>query len=266
MRHIVIGSQKPNATWLLKADGLTKQLLAATTNVKRHKIIDDNQKVWGEIKKFLKNINYGKCWYSESKEDFSYMHVDHFRPKKAAFGIDKKDYGGYWWLAFEWTNYRYCGSIGNVNKKDKFAVVLKTKAKSDNEPIADEQYYFLDPLRRSDTEKLTFDQEGRAIPLSTKDTDWDYIRAKYTVDNLKLNDDGIMEARRKIWHECVNLIKEIENLLSAIQIVRSVAKEQKIEDKMLELKKYLEKEAEYSSTAMACCITSGYVWAMKMAA
>lgn len=266
MRHIEIGAKSPDAAWIKKADALTKSLISAKTKVKRYEIIDKNQKVWGGIKKFLKDLNHGKCWYSESKEDYSYMHVDHFRPKKAAKGIDKKDHGGYWWLAFEWTNYRYCGSIGNNNKLDKFAVRGNTKAKNVSDPIADELHYFLDPIKRSDTEKLTFDQEGKAIPLAVNPKDWDFIRAQYTIDNLKLNDDGVKEARKKVWNDCRLLIKEITVLLSEVQKIPSVAKDQKIEDKMLELKKYLAKEAEYSSAAIACCISTALPWAIKLTA
>lgn len=266
MRHVVVGDKKPPKEWIDKADAITKQLLAEGTIEEKHKIIDKHQKVWGEIKQFLKDLNYGKCWYSESREDYSYMHVDHFRPKKAAIGIDGNDYGGYWWLAFEWTNYRYCGSIGNVNKLDKFAVYRKTKALKEDDPIDDELHYFLDPLKRKDTEKITFDEEGNAKPLTSEPTDWDYIRVEYTIKNLKLNDEGVKEARRLVWLKCSSLINEISGLLSEVQKIPSIAKEQKIEDKMLELKKYLDKESEFSSTAITCCIASSFTWAIKLAA
>ena len=120
----------PDDAWLQKADRITRELLEAETLEQKHKIIDDNERLWGELKDVLMELSHQKCWYSESKDTFSYYHVDHFRPKKKAIGIDKKDKGGYWWLAFNWTNYRISGAVGNVNKRDKFAV-YRSKA---NEP------------------------------------------------------------------------------------------------------------------------------------
>jgi uncharacterized protein (TIGR02646 family) len=265
MRYIAIGDNKPDDTWLLKANTLTSKLLAATTNAERFLLIDGNESVWKEIKQFLRDLNYGKCWYSESKDDNSYMHVDHFRPKKRAMGLDKKDYGGYWWLAFEWTNFRYCGSISNVNKSDKFAVE-RSKANNNLDPINDELHYFLDPLKLKDVQKLTFDEEGKAKALSNNKSDWDYKRADYTVKSLKLNDGGLLDARKKVWHDCASLINKIADLLKENQTIVSISREQEIEDKMKELEKFVQKDAEYSATAQSCCITSGFIWAMRITA
>ena len=62
----------PNDAWLAKADKVTKELLAADTKAKKYKIIDDNEKLWGELKDVLMELSHQKCWYSESKDTFSW--------------------------------------------------------------------------------------------------------------------------------------------------------------------------------------------------
>ena len=72
--------------------------------------IDANSGVWGEIKNELLEMSHGKCWYSEAPDAVSDWHVDHFRPKKRALDEDKTEHEGYYWLAFDWKNYRIAGS------------------------------------------------------------------------------------------------------------------------------------------------------------
>ena len=120
MRFINIENFSPDVEWLIKSNELTSALKKATTIEEKNRIIDANESKWGELKDSLLELSFNKCWYSEAKETYSHYHVDHFRPKKAARGIDKKDNGGYWWLAFDWTNYRVCGGVGNIIKRDKF--------------------------------------------------------------------------------------------------------------------------------------------------
>src|SRR5687767_14167658 len=126
MIYIDRTAEEPVQEWMDRADLLTLQLLCEPDRAVRNTIIDTNENVWTELKDFLLQLSNNKCWYSESKDAYNHLHVDHFRPKKVALGLDKKDTGGYWWLAFEWTNYRVTGNVGNVRKKDKFAI-LKNK-------------------------------------------------------------------------------------------------------------------------------------------
>jgi uncharacterized protein (TIGR02646 family) len=211
-------------------------------------------------------IAHKKCWYSEAKDTYSHCHVDHFRPKKEAIGIDKKtDFGGYWWLAFEWTNYRYCGGAGNVRKNSYFAV-KKNKANKPEDTIEDEIVFFLDPTDIDDPLKLTFNEEGMAKPISPVTTDWDFIRAEYTIHYLNLNFENLKEARKGIWKICSDLITEIQVLLDKEQINPSAARKQKIKDKLEELKKLVRPESEFSATVRTCLFSTGLVWALKIAA
>jgi len=101
---------------------LTDQLITAPDDKTRSEIIDSNHRIWKLPKDTFKTISYGKCWYSKARELYSHYHVDHFRPKKKALDTNNNDQGGYWWLAFNWENFRLMGSVGNSKKGDYFPV------------------------------------------------------------------------------------------------------------------------------------------------
>ncbi len=253
----------PENTWIVKATALTQQLLAALDDASRSTIIDNNEKVWGELKDFLLSISNNKCWYSEAKDSYNHLHVDHFRPKKIALGIDKINYGGYWWLAFAWTNYRVCGGAGNVRKKDKFPV-RNNKANDPVTPIEDEITYFLDPCEEEDILKITFNQNGEVTPITT--VGWDYERSKYTIESLNLNFKLLKEARKEIWIKCSTLISEIQNLMDQNDVAPSVLRRGQIKEKIRQLKELVQPSAEFSSTVRACLFSTGLPWASLIAA
>lgn len=263
MIHINRDGHLPDNVWLVKAKRLTEQLFDADNKDKRNKIIDDNEIFWGEIKNFLLSISHNKCWYSEAKDSFNHPHVDHFRPKKVALGIDKKDKGGYWWLTFVWTNYRFSGGVGNVKKRDKFPV-RSQKANFPNTDIDDEIIYFLDPCEEEDVLKLTFNSNGDIVPIDA--SGWDYERATYTIENLNLNFKLLKERRKEIWTKCNILLIETQDLMMKNKVSPSNKRSGQIKEKLKQLKKLVESSAEYSATAKTCLISSGFLWAIKIAA
>lgn len=263
MIHINRDGHIPDNAWSVKAKQLTEQLFNAANKDERNKIIDDNEKFWGELKDFLLSISHNKCWYSEAKDSFNHPHVDHFRPKKIALGIDKKDEGGYWWLAFDWTNYRFSGGVGNVRKSDKFPV-KSNKAIYPNTDIDDEIIYFLDPCEEEDVLKLTFNNDGEVIPIDT--CGWDYERATYTIENLNLNFKLLKERRKDVWLKCNIIILETQDLMMKNKITPSNKRSGQIKEKLKQLMEFVKPSAEYSATAKTCLISSGFSWAFKIAA
>lgn len=263
MTHIDITCTSPDVDWADRADLLTLQLLCETDKDVRNAIIDDNNNLWTELKDFLLNISNNKCWYSESKDAYNHLHVDHFRPKKIAMGLDKKDKGGYWWLAFEWTNYRVTGGAGNVKKKDKFAV-RQHKCEDPDGCVDDELFYFLDPCEEEDVLKLTFNEHGEAVSIYK--AGWDYERASYTIENLNLNFKLLKEARKNVWTKCSTLIREAQNLMSEMDARPSAKKRGQIKEKIKQLKQFVANDAEFSATARTCLQCSGLPWAQKIAA
>ncbi|HWO33074.1 MAG TPA: hypothetical protein VNO32_30120, partial [Candidatus Acidoferrum sp.] len=82
----------------------------------RHKAINARSSVWRSAEQALRLASHGKCWYCESSQDRSDKPVDHFRPKNKVF--EAEGHPGYWWLAFDWTNYRYSCTYCNSKRRD----------------------------------------------------------------------------------------------------------------------------------------------------
>lgn len=255
-------NKSPSPDWLNRATELTRQLLAAPDIAAKHRIIDENEALWTEIKDFLLGISYSKCWYSEAIETYDHQHVDHFRPKKVALGMDKKDHGGYWWLAFNWMNYRVCGGVGNVRKKDKFPV-RSHKANNPTDTIEDELIYILDPCEEEDVLKITFNQHGEMMSITP--SGWDFERASYTIESLNLNFKLLKEARKSIWVQCSTLILETQKLMAENnELEPSVLKKGQIKEKLKQLKELVQPTSAFSAVARTCLCSTGLEWAQKI--
>lgn len=263
MRYIPLRQNPPKQKWIDDANTLTQSLIAETDFEKQKEVIDKNSRVWGKLKQHLMKLSYNKCWYSEAREVYSHYHVDHFRPKKQATDINGIDQGGYWWLAFEWTNYRICGSVGNTKKGDRFCV-LKNKAKGYNDPTEDEIIYFLDLTDEDDPLQISFDESGQAKPLSLDKDGWDYERARYTIDNLDLNYELLKEARRDLWDTCQSKLNELQNLMKQNNQYPSATKKAQIKSRMVELKELTKLKSEFSATAVTCLLRSDILWVQKL--
>jgi uncharacterized protein (TIGR02646 family) len=254
----------PDADWMERVVIVNQQLRSTSDTTEIFRIIDANQSLWGELKESLLKLSNYKCWYSESKEKYSHLHVDHFRPKKVAIGKDNKtDFGGYWWLAFDWTNYRVCGSVGNVNKRDKFAV-LRNKANVPTDIWRDEVIYFLDPCEEEDPLKLTFNSNGEMMPIQK--TGWDFEQADYTIEKLKLNCKSLKEARKKVWIKCAGLVGDTQRLMQENNLNPSPFKKGQIKEKLIQIKELVKSSSEFTATARACLKSTGIDWAISIAA
>jgi hypothetical protein len=166
MIYIDINKLSPSQEWLDKSQVLLDELIVHRNDkAKRDEIIDraSSQKHWKALKEELKKLSYGKCWYSEAREIYSYYHVDHFRPKKRAIddtsGV-KIPRDGYWWFTFDYKNYRISGGVGNTLKVDHFAV-RSNCATCPEDDCEDEIIYFLDPTKKNDPKKLIVNEMER---------------------------------------------------------------------------------------------------------
>lgn len=223
-------------------------------------------KFGGELKAWLLELSSGKCWFSEAKDIYSHWDVEHFRPKKSAKDLNGTEREGYWWLAFEWTNFRICGNVGNRKKGTFFPLLPGSQvASSDNRNIDDELPYLLDPINESDPCMLSFDEEGDAIPMPEckgliKD------RVKESIKRYKLNDHPeLLEARRTIWSECRKIINECQKIMKELETKPTATKNERLRSKFKQLHKMVQPSSLLSTTAIQCLNTSGLGWAQKIA-
>lgn len=221
----------------------------------RNALIDANGGHWGQLKDWLLALSSGKCWFSEAKELFSHYDVEHFRPKKEAKGLGSEVRDGYWWLAFDYINFRVCGNVGNRKKGGWFPLQPGSQVSCYGHRCEEtEAAYFLDPIDIGDVKLLAFDEEGKAIPAPGT-SPWEKQRVVETVLRLKLNEhEALAEARRKVWAKVTTLINQY--LMAKSRCVaggNAVAKE-KAKTALKQVRELTRPTAELSSVAKWCVL------------
>lgn len=266
MRYINTTDKSPPEAWLRRAEKFSRQLTALGSAEERKDFIDRN-KIWGEseFKPWLEGLFHKKCWYSEAKDVFSFYDVDHFRPKLQAKELDGTKREGYWWLAFDWRNYRICGAVGNRSHKREYFPLR------DGSPVAsgpefdlnDEINYLLDPTDPNDPIWLTFDESGSAVPAAMENT-WEFERANVTIDIIGLNYPSVVDKRKQLWKYCTRLINDVEKMSIELNKNWSDTLKEKLEGNLDRIRELIKEDAELSSTAIACLFHSGRSWAKQI--
>ncbi len=261
MIHIDLTDVSPSKEWIARADAVTQELIKGKyTKEQRNAIIDSNDKLWRELEPWLNEISHGKCWYSEARDCAAYWHVDHFRPKKEIKDDNGDTYEGYWWLAFNWKNYRLAGGAINVRKSTKFPMREGTHwACTPKDDEDDEFPYLLDPVRPEDPCLLTFDEQGKAHPAEP-DKEWHRQRAEFSIRILNLNYDNLSRGRKLIWDLCERHAKDALRCHATIEVNPSASKKQKLKDAVLALRAMVCSNAEFSATAATCVRAMGSLW------
>lgn len=268
MRFINLDGKEPDEHWCKKAKALSDQLDAAGTKATRDKLIKDNSAVWGELKPWLLELSKGKCWFSEAHDSFSHWDVEHYRPKTVSKNLDGTKRGeGYWWLAFDWRNFRICGNVGNRKKGGFFPLKDGThQASAADRNVDDEVPYLLDPTRPEDPLLLCFDENGDVKPLPDLDV-WNAARVDESIKRYKLRKhEPLMEARRDVWSRCVREVNRCQNLMEEHAKNASAAKREAVRQQILKLRDMVKFEAEFSATASECLRSRPQRWAQRLAA
>src|SRR5690606_38211924 len=126
----------------------------------------------------------------------------------------------------------------NTLKVDHFAVKSNCATCPEND-YEDEVIYFLDPTKKNDPKKLHVNENGEMKPANTIDTNWDHLRAKYTIQKLDLNFPDLKTARHIKWKKCNTLIRVVDILDSEFQSSPSARKEERLENKLEEIRKMI---------------------------
>jgi hypothetical protein len=268
MRFIDLRGKEPNdKSWIERAKLVSDQLDAAGTKEERTKIIEDNRALWGELKSWLLEISHRKCWFSEARDSFSHLDVEHYRPKNASKNLDGTERGeGYWWLAFDWKNFRICGNVGNRKKGAFFPLRERThQATALDRNIDDEFPYLLDPTRIEDPLLLCFDENGDVKPVPGLDA-WSTERVEESIKRYKLRDhEPLMEARRDVWSKCAREVNRCQNLMDELNKNPTASKREEVQQQMLKLREMVKRESEFSATACDCLRSRNEHWAQRIA-
>ncbi len=239
---------------------------------------------WNKFQKAMLDLSHNKCWYSEAPIGNSDFFIDHFRPKnRARQKIDITDpnseiitnkENGYWWLAYEWKNYRLSGLYANSLRRDRlgdddivkgkgdyFPLDLENgRVANDNENVACEVPILLDPTDPVDVTLVTFD-EGEPIPATTNEYEID--RVKQSIFYYHLDLDQLNRARKIVWENCERHIKDAKESIDNAQTI--IEKKNMMKKCFDELRRLTNPEySDYTSTAKACIMVyselDGYLW------
>ena len=250
MRRVIICGTPPQ-DWIDDAQAVTDQLRLATTKAKREEIIDKNQGLWRDdrIRNWLLNQFNNKCWYTEAYESVSSIHIDHYRPKGRVRDLDGNESDGYWWLAFNWKNYRICGQLINIKKSDMFPISEGMRATSEL-LLKLEAPVIIDP-REEAARLISYEKdEDACIAIPSADiSDKEKFRAEKTIELLGLNRLARLNQKRaEFWDGCLMAIADYKGGAEDPQAIRLVNQASAIKV----LKKKVTYEEEFSSVSEAC--------------
>ncbi len=175
--------------------------------------------VWRRFYELLPDRYKKKCWYCEANEIRSDRPVDHFRPKNKV--EEECEHDGYWWLAYDWDNYRcactLCNSRRNFEetsggKACRFPLSNPDRrafSPDDGDKLLEECPNFLDPFELRDEKLLWFDNDGK--PMPTPDiTDAQALKVKNSIDIFHLHESRISRERNLIRLEVERQIRIIK--------------------------------------------------------
>lgn len=240
--------------WLAEAARLVTELatLNAAGKIKeRNELIDKHSGHWGKLKPWLLALSGGKCWFTEARDIASHLDVEHFRPKKSARNVKGPERDGYWWLAFDYMNFRIAGNVPNRKKGVWFPLRYDSQCSTyPHRCEGDEIPHFLDPTNAYDVTLLAFDEEGKAIPAPGI-ARWEHVRVKRTVERLKLTEhQALAEERRKVWQNTTKLINKYLQALSDART--SGAARERLKAAAREIVCLTKPDAELSAVAKWC--------------
>lgn len=247
--------------WRFRAERASARLAALSEADRRRRLSRGSAGIWKDLKPELEKLSNKKCWYCEARQIRSDMHVDHFRPKAEVEGVD---HPGYWWLAFDFTNYRLSCTFCNSPRKDPIRVCTEGKGsqfplrdevrrcKVAGTPTDDEQPLLLDPVVRSDPGLLMFQDDGQAIArYSCSEAPWPYERAEKSISVYNLNHNDLREERRRLYERCNRLVAEADDAWQGYSL-GLIAGQSRFERAVEDIMALVDRKAEFAATTRGC--------------
>lgn len=217
MRHVKLPELRRlgKREWFDALEKAQQDMAGLGTDEERRDYIRKNSSSWTVLKHVLWMLGSGKCWYSEKRLQADEGEVEHFRPKSDVW---KSALAGYWWLTFDWQNFRFAHP--SVNKTRTDYATEETAGKGCYFPLEDEATratcamdmgnenpVLLDPTRASDCYLLWFIFEsGVPEPRIPENVDrWKHRRAKESIKYYHL-DDGTWNSDRADLMKAVAIV------------------------------------------------------------
>lgn len=219
MRAIHISSPPDlPATWFSTSAEKKLAVSLMRTHAERSSYFKKNRS-WSILKTWLETKGNQKCWYCECKSSRAPFDIDHYRPKLRVT-VDREGldgYSGYYWLAYEWRNFRLsCQRCNRGEKADdgtlfgkvnEFPVRRETKrCNSRTDTLRREKPRLLDPCLSRDCDLLAHPTSGEVKPIA-QDGSQKFWRARYTIDLIGLNKWNNPEEKKKSWQTLDLLIR-----------------------------------------------------------
>lgn len=196
--------------------------------------------LWGDYKAALSAAQHGRCGFCEQKViGGQFGDVEHFRPKgeiwklkddPATWGVERPHLStlegrkhdtvrttGYWWLAYEWSNYLLCCSTCNSVYKASFFPVVDDEYADGPQSNRRERPLLLNPFSgpRPETH-LDYDEIGTVVARN------DSRIGRTTIVYLGLNRAALREERMQI---AMRVMRAIRDLLAGSEELRRRAVE-----------------------------------------
>lgn len=254
--------------WKERAARALSEVEQAPENEKSD-VVNRHRSLWAELKPELSKITHGKCWYTESLQVGTDTDVDHFRPKNSVKNAIKpgtqEEHPGYWWRAFDPTNYRFSCIVANRLRRDIVTNIVGGKA--DEFPLwkeserawcpddncDNEQPLLIDPCIASDVALLSFASNGEAIARYNEDEKPKlYKKAEKSILLYHLNHSEFVKERTKLRDNIQELIEDAMRYYKRFGTINDNADNEHAYMRAIEkLRKACSEEEPFSSFAMS---------------
>lgn len=274
MRHIknsdLLGHIKD--AWLSEASDAL-QALEGKTPEERRAFINDNGEIWSGVKSAMAQLSHQKCWYSERRIAVTELEVDHFRPKNRVTGAIPP-HKGYWWLAFDWKNFRLAYSLINKRRTDAreenvqgkgcyFPLIDENARVPDTAaaPTVGERPELIDPCIAADVQLLDYAvEDGKVVErFTTAQNQTRHRRAKTSIKLFHLNEGTLIRDRHDLYVAIRHSVRRIEELEAEREAHGTLNPKQEDEyDNLLnQIGDWINSAAPFSSFARACLKQNG---------
>ena len=210
------GAIHPRRNWDTRARAAT---VSARYEAKDH---DARADVYAdsEVRAALEELFHWKCAYCGGDIASATWDVEHFRPKGRVH--ERPEHPGYYWLTYAWSNLYAACQYCNQHRRDKPTWGEPTEGpaagKLDQFPLADESTramepednlgaedrLLIDPCEDDPEDYLGYEPNGQIFAIRSAP------RGETSIDVYALRRKRLVEQRREVWDEAVELLRVIQ--------------------------------------------------------